>query len=91
MTLMTDPMTIARGIITLVSETVADEDLELARETLEVGYPRSAIFYALAAVRDSGGYVRADIREIVLNEITWPAEELEHINIVLRDTPLKAA
>jgi hypothetical protein len=91
MALMTDPMTIARGIITLVSESVADEELELARETLEVGYPRSAIFYALAAARDNGGWVSSEIREIVLTEIIWPADEFDHINLVLRDTPLKAA
>lgn len=91
MTLMTDPMTIARGIITLVSETVAHEDLVRARETLEVGYPRSAIFRALAAARDHGGWVSEDLRDIVYNQIDWPEDELEDIYVVLRDTPLKAA
>jgi hypothetical protein len=91
MALMTDPMIVARGIITLVSETVADEDLEIARETLDVGYPLSAIFSALAAARDHGGWVNEDVRDIVYNQIEWPEDELEDINVVLRDTPLKAA
>lgn len=91
MALMTDPMIVARGIIKLVSETVAEEELDLAWETLEVGYPLSAIFCALATARDRGGWVTEDIREIVYSQIKWPEDELEDIKLVLRDTPLKAA
>jgi hypothetical protein len=88
---MKDPSTVARGIITLVSETVADEELDHARQLADIGYPLEAIFLALAAARDHGGWVNEGIREIVYREIDWPADELEIINLVLRDTPLKAA
>jgi hypothetical protein len=91
MALMTDPSTVARGIITLVSETVADEELDHAREKVEIGYPHMAIFLALAAARDHGGWVSEDLRDIVYNQIDWPEDELEDIDGVLRDTPLKAA
>lgn len=88
---MTDPQIVARGIIKLVSETVADEELDHAWQLVDIGYPLSAIFSALATARDRGGWVSEDIRDIIYNQIEWPADELEDINIVLRDTPLKAA
>ena len=88
---MTDPRLVAQGIIKLVSETVADEELDHAWELVGIGYPLEAIFYALATARDHGGWVNEGIREIVYREIDWPADELEIINLVLRDTPLKAA
>lgn len=88
---MTDPQIVARGIIKLVSETVPDEELDHAWELAEIGYPLEAIFFALATARDRGGWVNTRIREIVYREIDWPADELEVINLVLKDTPLQAA
>ncbi len=91
MSVMTDPMTTSRGILTLLSETVSEEDLSRASSTLDLGYPRDAIFYALAAARESGAAVSTGVRELILTGISWPENELEDINYVLKDIPLHAA
>lgn len=91
MALMTDPMTTSRGILKLISESVSAADLAKASSTLELGYPRDAIFYALVAARDSGASVSSGVRELILTGISWPEDELTDITSTLKDIPLLAA
>jgi hypothetical protein len=88
MSLVTDPMTAARGILKLISETVAQDQLTLAYQTLDLGYPRDAILYALVAARDNDAAISSDIRKIIFSEVMWPADEQEDVSAVLNDIPL---
>lgn len=91
MALMTDPMTAARGVLTLLSETVSEAQLAHARSTLEYGYPLLAVIYALSAAHEEQVPVSEDIRQLVLNEFSWPQDELEVVLNELSQIPRLAA
>ena len=91
MTLMTDPMTTSRGILKLISESVSEAYLARAYSTLELGYPRDAILYAIVAARDSGASISGGVRELILTGISWPEDELKDINSTLNDILLLAS
>ena len=87
MALMTDPMTAARGILTLLSETVPESKLASARETLEFGYPLLAVINALSVAHEEQIPVSDNIRKLVLNEFTWPTDEHEAVMNELEKIP----
>lgn len=91
MTVMTDPMTAARGILTLLSETVPESDLTLARETLEFGYPRLAVSCGISAAHKANASVSEHIRHLVIHEFSWPEDELADVLNELEHIPLRAA
>lgn len=84
---MTDPMTVARGILTLISENVDEKALELAHSTLEQGYPRDAVLYALVAAQNAHAPVSNEVRQLILKEFSWPTEELADIVTQLERIP----
>ncbi|MDH6277603.1 hypothetical protein M2118_000566 [Aurantimicrobium minutum] len=91
MTVMTDPMIAARGILTLISQTVDEEDLTLAHESLDYGYPRSAVYYGVAAARQAEAPIAENIRQLIIHEFAWPEAELKDVMDLLEHIPLQAA
>lgn len=91
MTLMTEPMTAARGILSLMTETVSVSELGLAYSTLNLGYPLDAVFFALVAAHESHSPVSDNVRELVLSELTWPQDELTEVLSELSQIPRLAA
>jgi hypothetical protein len=88
---MTDPMTAARGVLTLLGESVPEARLETARTTVEYGYPLLAVIYALSVVHEERVPISDDIRRIVLTEFSWPHDELEVVMSELSQIPRLAA
>ena len=91
MTVMTDPMIAARGILKLLSQTVDEEDLTLAHESLDYGYPRTAVYCGVAAARQAEAPIAENIRQLIINEFVWPQDELSDVMDQLKNIPLKAA
>lgn len=91
MTVMTDPIIAARGILTLISQTVDEEDLTLAHESLEYGYPRTAVYCGVAAARQAEAPIAENIRQLIIHEFAWPEAELKDVMDQLEHIPLKAA
>ena len=84
-------MTSARGILTLLSQTVSEEELTLAHETLESGYPLLAVFCGVAAARQTDSSISENIRQLIINEFSWPQDELAEIVDQLNHVRLEAA
>ena len=91
MALMTEPMTAARGILSLMTETVNVSELTLAYSTLELGYPLDAVLFALVAAHQSNSPVNENVRELVLTELEWPQDELAEVMSELENIPRLAA
>ena len=91
MTVMTDPMIAARGILTLLSQTVSEEELSLAHESLDYGYPRTAVYCGVAAARQAEAPIADNIRELIIHEFAWPEQELDDVMDLLKHIPLQAA
>ena len=91
MTVMTDPMIAARGILTLISQTVDVEDLTLAHESLDYGYPRSAVYCGVAAALQAEAPIAENIRQLIIHEFAWPGAELKDVMDLLEHIPLQAA
>ena len=88
---MTDPMIAARGILTLLSQTVSEEELSLAHESLDYGYPRTAVYCGVAAARQAEAPIADNIRELIIHEFAWPEQELDDVMDLLKHIPLQAA
>ncbi|WP_277495552.1 hypothetical protein [Aurantimicrobium minutum] len=88
---MTDPMIAARGILKLLGQTVDEEDLTLAYESLEFGYPLTAVYCGVAAARQAEVPIAENIRQLIINEFVWPQDELSDVMDQLKHIPLKAA
>jgi hypothetical protein len=91
MYVMTDPMIAARGILTLLGQSVSEEELTLARETLDFGYPRLAVYCAVAAARQTKSPIAGNIRQLIIKEFAWPEDELSDVLDELKYIPLRAA
>lgn len=91
MTVMTDPMIAARGILTLLSQTVSEEELSLAHESLDYGYPRTAVYCGLAAALQTEAPIADNIRQLIIHEFAWPEQEIEDVMDLLKHIPLQAA
>lgn len=91
MTTMMDSMTVARGILSLISVTVPHSKLEAAYDSMGGGYPRSAIYIAVAVANQLNVPISQEIRDRILTQIDWPEDELEDIMSELKKNPLQAA